>query len=276
MSGPGPFKSPLTVADIRDGELYGVLVKAPGEAARLSDTVIADKLRAAEDLFEHELQIFWQEQRVASDPEMRPALGAQGTTWDVSQPAFNYPDDFYLDGKFGRTDLNYRPVRAITRGVFAYATAQADSMTPIPAEWFRLDRKFGRFYLLPTAGPAFAFAKFEAFALAMLGWGRGIPHLFVVDYTAGFTRSELQHDHNDLLEALRIETTLLCFGILSNIRTRGLASQSMSQDGQSRSQSPILGKFGPYSAAIELGMENSKRILNSWRNSERGVLCAVA
>ncbi len=274
----GGFKSPVTPESILAGELYGVLIKARGEEKALGPEVVAGKLRAAEDLYEHELHLFWEEKRVASDPRPRGLVPRSATAagdYDVEQAGLNFPDDFYLDGRFGRCELAYRPVRdPVVR--FCYTPSLAQSLQPIPSEWIRLERKEGRFYVLPTGAPEMTLARFEATAMRLAGYGRGIPDFMLVDYVAGFTRTELLHDHNDLLEALRITTTLLVFGILSNIRTGGLGSMSLSQDGQSRSQTPLQGKYGAYSGAVELALQNEERILKSWKRSEHGIIMAVA
>ena len=274
-----PRKTPITVEELKAGELYGVLVKSRTEAEPLPDAVLETKLRAAEDSLEHELQLFFRERRVISEPDHRPALSPAFSEagGDVEIPALNYPEDWYFESRWGWTELPYRPIKSVDKFFFSYpGTAFTESYTYIP-EWVRLDKKFGRFYIVPTkSAGAVTLALLNNFILSILGTGRGLPQTLFIDYTAGFSPEALKRDHNDLLELVRLTTTLLVFGILGNVRSGGLGNQSLSQDGQSRSQSIAQGKFGPYSGAIELANQNIAAIKETWRRSERGIsMCFV-
>lgn len=266
---PTQFKTPLSPEAIRDSELYPILLKVKGQDEPLSEAVIADKLRAAEDFYEHALQIFFGERRVASDPLGR---GLAVSEYDAEIPAFNFPTDF----TWNYTELPYRPIRAITRAFFAFPGTPVVPMFTIPNDWIRLDRRFGKFQLVPTGaiGPIDA-SRISGYILSRLGGGRSVPQCVYVDYTAGITHQDLRRHNTDLLEAVRIRAALFVLGIASAIRTQGIGSQSLSQDGQSRSQSFQSGKFGPYGPTIEQWTLREAEIVAAWKSSERGIVMGV-
>lgn len=259
------FKTPLTVEAIRDSELYPILLKIGGQPEPLSESVIAQKLRAAEDFYERALEVRFSESRVVSDPGGR---GLAADTYDVEIPAFNFPECH----TFGYTELPYRPIRAVTQAFFAYPGAPA--IQPgfvVPNPWIRLDRRFGKLYFVPAGALALNAAKMSGLIMSAIAYGQRIPMCFFVDYTCGFTSAELRHDHNDLLEAIRLRAALLILGIASAIRNRGLGSQSLSEDGLSQSQSFITQKYGPYSGTVELWMKAEADLVQNWQRQERGI-----
>lgn len=262
----GSFKTPLTVEAIRDSELYPILLKIGGQPEPLSESVIAQKLRAAEDYYERALEVRFCTSKVVSDPLGR---GIAVDDYDVEIPAFNFPECH----TFGYTELPYRPIRDVTSAFFAYPnTSSIQPAFTVPHSWIRLDRRFGKLSFVPAGGLAIDTAKMSGLILSALSAGRSIPQVFFVDYTCGFTHRELSRDHNDLLEAIRLRAALLILGIASAIRNRGLGSESLSQDGESRSQSYQGGKFGPYSGTVELWMKAEAELVDNWKRQERGVI----
>jgi hypothetical protein len=269
MAGVG--KTPITPQEILEGELYGVLTKAAGEAQPLSVTTIERKIRAAEDRFEKELQLFFGHRRVVSNPQGR---GIPATDYDVAIPALDYDRDWWTDERWGFFAFPYRPVVSVQGAFFAYPGTNFVAAFQLPEPWLQIDYKFGDARIVPATGQAIT-AVFNGYILSILSGGRGLPRSFFLDFTAGLSHDELLTDHADLLEALRIEVVLSLFGILTNVRTGGLASQSLSLDGLSRSQAFGGGKYGPYSGAIELWLQQQKAILESWRRAERGPVLMV-
>lgn len=266
------FKTPLTAQDILDSELYGILIQAKGERLPLKPEVIGQKLRAAEDFYERSLQIFFNEKRVASEPEDRGL--ALGTDYDVSEPAYPYQQDLFDADRWAWMQLNFRPVKRGSVSIFIQFPGSGKF--EIPPEWIRLDDKYGRIQFLPLKGPAVVmFFNLSASLLSFLVSNRNIPQIVYVDYTAGFTSDKLLADHNDLLEGVRLLTTLFAFGILTNIRSQGMQSQSLSEDGLSRSQGLAGGKWGPYSGYIEQAIRNEKEIRARWQEQEQGVPALV-
>lgn len=271
-----PGKTPITADEIMADDLYGVLIQARGEAQPLPVAVIDRKLRAAEDYYEHDLQLLFGEQRVASSPQARGLTVSTATTandYDVAEPAYDYDRRLFTEERWAYTQLSYRPVLSITRAFFAYPGMDPAQGWTIPPTWIQLDHKFGKFQLVPTKGDV-AFLQLNAWIMSLLAGGRGVPMSLYVDYVAGLSHDDLLRHHMDLLEGVRLRTVLSTFGILSMALTRGLGSRSLSQDGQAKSESFVLGKYGPYSGQIQLAMEQEQAIRDAWKRSERGVVCA--
>lgn len=283
------LKSPVTPEEIQAGELYGVLLKARGEAAPLDGQFIAQKIAVAEDYLERELALRWKPTRVFSDvfarlramqPTSRLALfeksdqhptGFDRLT-DIAEPAYDYTMDFWAEERWGFMQLNYRPVRDVSKFVFAFPGAMP--VWEPPLTWLRLDQKFGTIQLVPSTAEA-VYVSFNAFLLGTLAGGRGLPQSIYVDYEVGFDADELTSNHQDLLELVRLTATLSIFGIAQTaIAPGGAGSTSLGLDGLSRSVG-FSGKWGPYSGRIELAMERAKVLLDSWKRRERGVPMVV-
>lgn len=276
-------KTPITVADLKADELYGVLIQAVGEASAYPDTAIQRKLIAAEDEYERSLSLRFKETRVFSDaygrqqgvfPAGSPALlpGDYSEVNDLAEPAYNYTSDFYGSGRWGEMDLNYRPVRSITKVWFAFPGT--NPLWQVPREWIRLDAKFGSFQIVPSTSAA-AFASFNAYILGTLSGGRGLPHSVFVDYITGFTVAELEAHHNDLLEGVRLLTLISLLPMAGSAATPGgVSGGSLSLDGLSRSRS-FGGKYGAYSGRIMAAMEREAEIRKGWATRERGMVFTV-
>lgn len=280
-------KTPLTPADIKGSELYGVLIQARGESLPLSDDAIGQKIRAAEDFYERNLQTFFNLRRVASDPARRglvkgqfpPFVSDYTNDYDVAEPAYDYEQDLFLPNRWAWMDLNYRPVQSVTEMFIQFPGSTSPFI--IPPDWILLDQKKGRIQILPLKGPAVAaFLTANVNVTILVGANQTVPQILYVDYVAGIGTKDdelgLDGDSNDLLEGVRLMTVLLLFGILSIIRTAGIGSASLSEDGLSRSQSFLQGKYGPYGPMIELAMQNEKEIRRTWKDQEHGVLMGVA
>jgi len=277
--------SPVTVESIKATDLYGILLRAKGEAADFSDDAIQQKIVAAEDFYSNNLKLSWFVQRVFTDVHGRGAdphgkvfpgndpLGVlnlpadYNELTDLDEPAYDYQRDFWGEERWGFLQLWRRPVRDIVQVVFAYPGTQP--IYRVPDEWIRLDKRYGKLQLIPSSGTAI-YASFNAYFLGVIAGGRGLPQSIYVDYVVGYTVDLLNAQHQDLLEGLRLRTVLLLMGILGIVRLGGLTNDSLSLDGLSRSRG-TSGKYGPYSGRIELAIEQEKEIRNSWLASRRGI-----
>lgn len=265
-----PGKTLLTVDDILQEDLYGILVRAAGEAADLPRTRIAQAIRAAEDFYERDLQVFFGVQRVASDPVER---GLDPSTYDRAEPAYDYEPELWDGRRWGRIDLNYRPVVSIDQVFFSYPGTGFAKMFQIPASWIRLDRKYGNFKIVPASGAALM--GLNGYLLSVFAGGRGVPRSIFIDYQTGIDPDTMADEHADLLEGLRYRTVLNLMGVLNVVRSSGVGSHSISQDGQSQSESFQSGKWGAYSGTVEMYQAQEKDIRNNWRQQEHGVPLVV-
>lgn len=267
-------KTGITAAEIKDHVLYGVLLKATGESAPLPDQAIENKIRAAEDYVARQLRIFWAPTRVFSDAERRasapPPLALPvdyDPNRDWSEPAYDYATDFWGYDRWGALKLRRYPVRSVSQIVFAYP--QSTPVYKVPDSWIAVDRRYGLVRLVPGA-QATVYASFVGWFMNAILGGRGLPQSIYVDYTVGFTPEEVARDHADLLELVRIRTFILLAGSLSIVLTGGMASESLSVDGLSRSVS-AGGKYGPYSGVVELLEQRERELLRTWEAAHKGI-----
>lgn len=272
-------KTGITVASIKQSELYGVIGHARGEALPLQDPVIEQKLFAAEDFYERVLHLRWAPTRVLSTPETRqnaadPVLRVTDfdPILDLSEPAYDYPRELWAHERHGFLKLRHRPIRDIQQVVFTWAGVF--TVWRVPDDWIQRNASAGTINIVPTSGPQFAMMSFNTFLMTWMAGGRGLPHSIVVDYTAGFSAAELEARHQDLLNGVRLLTLLLLGGIASVIASGGVQSTSLSIDGLSHSRG-FGGKYGAYSGAIQLAIEQERAIREAWRATERGALLTI-
>lgn len=277
-----PPKSPVSVEEILGEQLYGVVLKARGETAALPLSAVQRSLIAAEDYFERRLGVRWQPTRVLSDARGRlhstfPTggvldLGALDPPYDpikdIDEPAYDYGRDFWSDGAWGWLDLSHRPVRDITQVVFAFPGTQP--IYRVPDNWLRLDRKFGRLQMVPSSSTA-VYAVFNAVFLGILAGARGVPQSIYVDYVTGYSHEEWIAHGQDLLQALRLQACLGLLGIGGTAMAQGQQNLNLGMDGLSTSRGYMSGKFGPYTARIELAMAEIKDTMENWQRREHGV-----
>ncbi len=276
---PRTAKTGITVDSIKQTELYGVVDHAQGEALPLSDEAILQKLYAAEDFYEHDLALRFRPTRVLSTPLTRAnhSDAALRVTdfdpiLDIAEPAYDYPADHWSYERHGYLKLRHRPIREIQQVVFTWAGAL--KVWTVPREWIQWDAGAATLNVVPTSGAEFASMQFNAFLLRYLGNSAGLPHSIIVDYTTGFSADELEWQHQDLLNGVRLLTLLNLGGIVSNARSGGLGSSSLAIDGLSHSRG-FAGKFGAYSGQIMLAIQEEARVRESWRASQRGIPMAI-
>lgn len=272
-------KTGIKVEDLKGEELYGVLLKARGEQAVLPDDAIQRKLLAAEDFYERDLQIAFGDRRVFSDPQSRSNAGAPlqlsdfSESADLTDPAYDYDQDLWGGNKWAMIKLRRRPVRSITQVVFTWTPREI--IWKVPDDWIVVDRKGGTVQIKPASGPVMVLSL-SSYLLSTVAGGRGLPHSVYIDYRTGITPAELEADHQDLLEGIRLRTVLALGGIITSIATPGgQTGGSLSLDGLSRSRN-FGGKFGAYSGKFALAIEQEADIRQSWGTKEKGVAVAFA
>jgi hypothetical protein len=259
-------KTPLTVDDILGSTLYGQLIQATGEAAPLSRRTIWMALRAAEDAYEHDLGTYLQIRRIASDPFLRQMDPAD---YDVDEPAYNHEPDLWTEYRWSFLQTRRRPVEAIDKITFAYPMQEGPIDRVgfvVPPIWIRVDRRSGQIHLIPT-GPHVIIASFNAYVLSMIAAGRGVPRSIFIDYRAGLGCDALLNEYSYLLGGIAARTFLKLAIQLSTARTGNVTSHSISQDGQSQSESFGGGKWGPLSGLYEIAKDRDDSAIKTFRNA---------
>lgn len=185
--------------------------------------------------------------------------------------------DYYVDEyqQFCYIQLHQYPVISVESLVASYAGQ--DIMT-FPQDWIHIYRESGQLQLVPTTG---------SLSQVLLGQGSGVllplitgrlshmPHLFKVDYTAGFPEDEVPPDIVDMI-AMKA-----CIGVLNVMGDillgAGIASQSVSIDGLSESITTTQSaENSAYSARIRQYEREIKNQLPELKNYYKGLRLAVA
>lgn len=265
-------------------ELYGVLLKAEGEAGAYPPSAIERAIWAAEDFYERDLGIRFQETKVYGDgfgrkngaypaPSVLDLPSPLDETEVILERAYDYESEFQAYDRWGEFNLNYRPVRSIEQLVFALPGL--GPVYAVPKRWIRADPKFGKVQIIPAGGGEVSTAILSAFVLRLGTGGVSYPQSIIVDYTVGFTPAELEANHQDLIDGVRKRALLGLGGVISSTAVPGgQTGGSLSIDGQSQSRN--FGKFGPHSGKIQLAMQEEAAIRDSWRRREKGVAIAFA
>jgi hypothetical protein len=211
------------------------LASMPGGLANLPDAEILASLVAAEADAERSLRVFLSPTVVLPDlatQAEKDALDEAGTRW-IEEPGYDLEPDFFQGNRWGYVVLNHCPVISVQSLKFVYP-APATTVWDVPAEWIRLDKRFGHLRLVPSG--SLVTAPLSVFAVQLLGGGRVVPQAVQARYTSGL--SHAARDYPDLLDLVRRMAMLkLMQGAF--LPTSG----SLSVDGLSESQSFDLSKY---------------------------------
>lgn len=211
------------------------LASLPGGLANLPDAEILAALVAAEADAERSLRVFLSPTVVLPDlatQAEKDALDEAGTRW-VEEPGYDLEPDFFQGNRWGYVVLNHCPVISVQSLKFVYP-APATTIWDVPADWIRLDKRFGHLRLVPSG--SLVTAPLSVFAVQLLGGGRVVPQAVQVRYTSGLAHAT--RDYPDLIDLVR-RMALLKLMQGAFLPTSG----SLSVDGLSESQSFDLSKY---------------------------------
>lgn len=194
-----------------------------------------EKLRAAESLAQHTIRCYLAPTVIVPDDAPQSeidALEAAGTRY-AQESAYDYDPEFFQGEKWGYIVTKSKPLISVQSIKFAYP-APTNQVFQIPAEWIRMDRKYGHIRLVPAA-QAFS-APLSAFLMQALGGGRTVPFMIQLRYTAG-----LRDVHSEYPELVTAIKRLAVLNILKDSFTP--QSGSISADGLSQSVSADMDKY---------------------------------
>ena len=185
--------------------------------------------------------------------------------------------DYYLDEyvQFCYVQLYQYPIISVES--FKASYAGQDIMT-FPQDCIRIYKTTGQLQLVPTTG---------SLSQVLLGQGSGVllpmitarlssmPHLFTVQYTAGFAENQVPPDICDII---CMKTCIGILNILGDILLgAGIASQSIGIDGLSESITTTQSaENAAYSARIRQYERQIKAQLPNLRTKYKGIRMAVA
>jgi hypothetical protein len=242
------------VAAMKRDRLFGVARSAlPG--INPSTEYIWAKLLAAESEMAHTLRVELQPTRFFSMEPTQAQIDALGTMpWKVD-PAYDYEPAMFVGEKWGWLVLRNKPVISVI-GMSVNYPQQDKSILDIPADWIRIDKKYGQINLVPSS-PVVS-ANFATTLLGGLIGANRIPFSLHVNYTAGLANAA--RDYPELVDAV-IKTATLKIMEDAFLPQSG----SISADGLSQSLSRDTAKYH----------ETVDAIINGPKGSNGGLMTAI-
>ena len=200
---------------------------------KITDDFLWSKLLAAESHVAHALRVPLVPTRffpIDPTPEQIAALGGQ--PWALEAPYDYNPNDWYGD-KWGFILARQKPIQSVLGMKFVYPSP-AQTIVDVPADWIRLDKKYGHVQIVPT-GTAYQTLLGGLF-MSHLSGGKTLPFTIHLDYVAGL--ANVHTDYPDLVDAV------LKMAVVKIVEDAVLPqSGSISADGLSQSLSVDAGKY---------------------------------
>lgn len=235
----------LAVLAFRAGRLKSPLLSG----YTFDDLDIQTALLAAENDAEHALRTFFGPVVVLPESETqaeRDALDEAGTRW-VDDPGHDMEPDFFNGERWGYLVTRHKPIRSVAYMKFVYPQP-ISNIYEVPADWIRLDKKYGHVRLVPGS-QAFA-APLAVWLLRTVGGGRTVPHMIQLRYTAGIDPAAFP-DLADLVQ--RMAALRLLQGLFLP------SSGSISADGLSESVSV---DWAAYQSDIDARLERLRQAIH--------------
>jgi hypothetical protein len=220
-----------------------------------SDSYLWDKVRAAESEIAHKLRVSLVPTKffpVAPTDDQLAAIGSM--PWAID-PAYDYEPDMFYGEKWGFVVMRNTPVISIDSMIFAYPS-MTDGFVTVPADWIRIDAKYGHLRLVP-ASPAL-FTTMNAFIMTALAGARTIPFMLQIAYTAGL--ADARNDYPELIDVIK---KLAVLKVIED--SFAPQSGSISADGLSQSISADMGAY----------RETIDQVLNGESGSNGGLMAKI-
>jgi hypothetical protein len=232
-----PTRTSLFIKDIVVDEMRGdrLLTAAAGALGKVkvSDDYIWEKVRAAESEIAHTLRVPLVPTMFFPLPPTQEQIDELDGMAYAVDPAYDYTPDMFHFEKWGYFITRQRPIIDIVRMRFAYPS-QDTGFFDVPADWIRVDARYGHVRLVPSS-PAI-FATMNAFIMTALAGSRSIPFMIQLTYSAGLVDAETTYP--ELLDAIKKKAVLK---IISDAFLP--QSGSISADGLSESVSVDMDKY---------------------------------
>jgi hypothetical protein len=224
----------LVLQALRRDKLVLAGANVLGDTSQLSDEFLWSKLLAAESVIAGMLRVPLQPTRFfAHDPtpEQLAALPT-GMPWAVD-PAYDYDPANYRGDRWGFLLLRQKPVQQVHDVKFVYPAPQHVVLN-VPADWIRVDKKYGQIQFVPTSSPFLS--PIGGLVMNQMAAGRMLPFAIEIEYTAGLAdASKLYPELPDVVQKLAV-TKIVEDSFLPQ-------SGSISADGLSQSMSVDVSKY---------------------------------
>lgn len=278
---------PVEVSELKSQMLTGVpltWVDRNGDTVTYPDTSIEQRIKSAVNTMERKLQIdIWPRRIVTRAHALYPTL-VQGTDYDIDEDPLDYlARDFFAQGY---VKLRRWPIRSLDLMEFRFP--ETTVIHTMPPEWLRIYHQTGQVHILAVAGstmPVIIGREGGFLPLLTASLQRsGVPQLVYVKYTSGidwtnetFSKGEAAglEFYEDLKLALMQQATLSVLSDLSRGFAPGVASESLSEDGQSESVSYARAKWGLYGQEIQGLEEAVKEFVADFKRYRKGIRLQV-
>lgn len=275
-----PLPLPFSVADLKTDMLFGIpltITDTDGNRITYPDTAIERCIRAAVNTFERELQIDLWKRKVYCRAAVTHPEEVQGTDFDIDEDPLDYNAGTYY--AYGYFRLRRYPIISVEKLELRWP--ESTNIFTYPAEWLRVDRRAGQISIVAIAGGSQpVIVARQGGYLPMLTGGlvsQSVPQLIYCDYTSGldFENEETRDQYQDLILNLQKQAAAnVLQGVGRGIRP-GVASESLSEDGQSESTSYARNKGSIYQAEIDSLTADVTAFLKSFKAFYKGPIFSV-
>jgi hypothetical protein len=265
-----------TPSEVRNRWCFGLpLSREDGEV--ISDEDIHQYLTSAVRYVERQIGIFLKPTIIRCNPDEQGLI--KGTDYDREEAPYDYDANAYR--QYGFLQLFERPVLKVDS--FKLILPNGNEIIDFMKDdnrrkWVKLNKSAGQVRIVPYAGDPTLFAILGGsqtgypFVTGMIN--QNLPHMFHVDYTAGYGAYEIPEDIRSAVAKIAAMDVL---GIAGESLLAGVASQSTSIDGVSESFSTTASATNTtYGAHILQYQKDVDALFNpakggSARASERGI-----
>ena len=233
--------SPVTVEEVK-AHLAGLdpwFTAAQAGGAAYGESRIATRIPQLIRQFEIDTQFRITPAQIICNPD-----GTYDNVAGVVLQEDAYPYYPQLAGaEFLVTTLYKRPVRAIQR--VRVMLGPTTTVITLPSQWYRVDRRTGRFWIVPYQGPATLIINQVDYAIAQVTFGGRdqMPATLAFDYTVGLVdqwwdgtaQPSLSYEWSALKLNLEKYCALQVLKDISQTFDAGLVGKSVGADGASQS-----------------------------------------
>lgn len=219
-------------AQLRQNQLL-MLAKTIAPGLTVTDDYVWSKLCAAEADMQRRLRVAFQPTAYFPlQPTSDQITALNGMPWDID-PGYDYSQAQFAGDSWGYVKLRNKPIVSVDQIQFAYPAPEAGLFT-IPADWIRIDAKYGSLQLVPSA--VTLSVPLSSLIMQAIAGGRTIPYMMQVTYKAGLQNAASAYP--DLVDVVQ---KLAALKIIEDSYLP--QSGSISADGLSQSLSVDMDKY---------------------------------
>lgn len=228
------FEQAAAVASLQSRSAQALQTYLPGWTP--DPDILWGKIKAAEKDLAGRLRILLEPTEVFPYPPSADEIAAlSGTPW-IEEPANDLTREFFSGDSWGYLVTRQRPIVSVHSIRFVYPSPLASSWD-VPAEWIRVDKKYGHIRIVPGGG--IVAIPMAAWIMPAMTAGRTIPQMIQVRYRAG-----LENAAENYPEIIDLVYKMATLATIQDAMPAASFSQSI--DGMSQTVSADIGKLGDF------------------------------